>query len=194
MRPRPHYLLFVVLICAVTLAMPTMASADSLTGTVDISWLRPNTFTVTNTGTIAAGSSLSCPGASNICAGYNPTTSEVFSVGTSSITYTGAGYVPVTSLYPTLTFDGFDFTNLTFASGGTLVGFTLTTNMSGLTSSDVTFTGSSIEIDLGGTPEDGTFTLNLISSNDVVATPEPGTLTLLGAALIGLFAVALRYR
>jgi hypothetical protein len=117
----------------------------------------------------------------------------VFSVGTSSITYTGAGDVPVTSLYPTYTFDGFDFTDLTFASGGTLVGFTLTTNMPGLTASDVTFTGSSIEINLGGAPEDGTFTRNLISSNDVVATPEPGTLTLLGAALIGLFVVALRY-
>jgi len=115
-------------------------------------------------------------------------------VGSTSLTYNGSGFNPITtSLYPTFAFDGFDFTGLTFASGGTLVGFTLTTNMSGLTASDVTFTGSSIEIDLSGVQEDGTFTLGLISSNDAVLTPEPATLTLLGAGLVGLFCLALKY-
>ena len=196
MRPRTRHGLF-GLIC-VLLVMPSWASADTLTGSVTIDWLRPNASTITNTGTIAVGSALACPGTSQICKGYNPTTSEIFSVGSSSITYNGSGYNPAaTSLYPTLAFDGFDFTGLTFASGATLVGFTLTTNMSGLTASDVTFTGSSIEIDLSGAQEDGTFTLDLITNdpapfNDPVRTPEPATLTLLGAGLIGLLYFARR--
>lgn len=192
MRGNPRYLFAVAIICAL-LVLPSMAAADSLTGSVAISWLRPTVSSITNADTILVGSSISCPGTSQICSGYNPTTSETFSVGSSSITYNASGYVPITSLYPTSTFNGFDFSNLTFASGGTLVGFTLTTNMAGLTSSDVSFTGSSIEINLAGVPEDGTFTLGLVSSNSgSVPAPEPKTLTLLGAGLIALFFLAMR--
>ncbi len=171
-----------VALCALVLS-PGMTRADTLTGSTGITWLYPDGSTTYATDTIADGSSLACPGASPICAGYGDLGSETFSVGPSSISYTASDY-PV-GTYAPASFNGFDFTGLTFASGDSLTGFTLTTNMPGLTASDVTFGSSFIEIDLANLPVDGYFTLDLISGPSV-STPEPSSFLLLGIGLLAL--------
>jgi len=176
-----------VAFCGLMLS-PGITRADDLTGSAGITWLYPNGAMAIGTDTIAVGSSLSCPAdmASPICAGYGEDGSQVFSVGSSTISYEASGY-PTTGGgdYLDTPFDGFDFTGLTFASGNSLTGFTLTTDIAGLTSSDVTFTPSSIEINLAGLPVNGDFTLTLISGTTVPA-PEPSTLVMLGVGLLAL--------
>ena len=105
-----------------------------------------------------------------------------FAGGTDTITYTASGnLIP----YNTVLFNGWDFTGLTFASGSTLVGFALSTDIAGLTPARVSFGPSNIEINLEGLPENGTFTLTLISGSSTT-TPEPSSLLLIGTALAGL--------
>ena len=82
-------------------------------------------------------------------------------------------------------FNGFDFTGLTFASGDSLTGFTITSNSIGLTDADITIGPSSIFINLAGLPIDGSFTLDL-TSGPSVSTPEPSSLLLLGIGLLAL--------
>ena len=64
--------------CALVLS-PGVTRADELTGSTGISWIFGATTFATDT--IAAGSSLSCPGASSICAGYSGYGTETFSAG-----------------------------------------------------------------------------------------------------------------
>jgi PEP-CTERM motif len=172
----------VVLFCALVLS-PGITRADDLTGSTGITWLYPNTGTTFATDTIAVGSTLACPGASPICSGYVDLGTETFGVGTTSISYSVSGY-PVTTYAPG-TFNGFDFTGLTFTDSGSLTGFTLTTDIPGLTTSDVTFGSNFIEVNLAGLPVDGDFTLDLISS-PAVSTPEPSSFLLLGIGLLAL--------
>src|ERR1700681_3356166 len=109
---------------AALLISPVGAHADSLAGSVGINWFSPNTSTTFAKDTIAVGSSLTCPGSSPICAGYGFGT-QTFSVGTAAI----SSAVAYPGAYNSGAFDGFDFTGLTFLSGGPLSGFTLTTNI-----------------------------------------------------------------
>ena len=171
-----------VVFCALVLS-PGVTRADELTGSVGITWLYPSTAKTYATDTIAVGSLLECPGASPICSGYSGLGTETFGVGTTSISYSVSGY-PV-STYAPGTFDGFDFTGLTFTDSGSLTGFTLTTDIPGLTTSDVTFGSNFIEVNLAGLPVDGNFTLDLISS-PAVSTPEPSSFLLLGIGLLAL--------
>ena len=173
--------------CALMLS-PGIARADTLTGSTGISWLYPDTGTSIGSDTIAVGSTLACPGASPICMPYSGYGTETFSVGTSSISYS--------ALFPSgpyldASFDGFDFTGLTFADGGSLTGFTLTTNIPGLTDSDVTFGSNFIEVNLAGLSVNGDFTLDLISS-PTVSTPEPSSFLLLGLGLLALVGLTRR--
>jgi PEP-CTERM motif len=178
-----------VALCALVVS-PGIARADTLTGSTDISWLYPDTGTAIGSDTIAVGSTLACPGASPICAPYLGYGTETFSVGTSSISYS-ALFPPAT--YGGTSFDGFDFTGLTFADGGSLTGFTLTTNIPGLTDSDVTFGSNFIEVNLAGLSVNGDFTLDLISS-PTVSTPEPSSFLLLGIGLLALVGFTRRKR
>jgi hypothetical protein len=82
-------------------------------------------------------------------------------------------------------FNGFDFTGLVFLSGGSLSGFTLTTNIAGLTASSVTFGPSNIEVNLQSLPVTGNFTLDLLSGS-TTATPEPSSLVLMAVGVVGL--------
>lgn len=176
-------------VCCALLFVPLAASADTLTGSADINWLYPSTSTIFATDTLDVGSSISCPSASPLCAGYSGLGSETFSLGSSTVSLVVSGYPA--SDYAVASMNGFDFAGLTFLGGGSLTGFTLTTNMPGLSASDVAFGPSSIEVNLEGLPVNGEFTLDLISSSGAIATPEPSSLVLLGAgvgllALIGL--------
>jgi PEP-CTERM motif len=171
----PVYALAIAAVACALLLSPGGVRADSLTGSVGITWLFPNTSTSIASDTIAVGSSLSCPGASSLCAFFPG--SAAFSVAPSSISYTAS----IGSQYAVDPFNGFDFTGLTFLGGGSLTGFTLATDIAGLSPSNVTFGPSFIEINLQGLPTDSFFTLNLISS-----VPEPASLALLGTGLLAL--------
>jgi hypothetical protein len=181
---RLYFYLLAAATVAAVLFLPVGAYADSLTGAVGINWFFPNTSTTFAKDTIAVGSSLSCPGSSPICPGYGFAT-QTFSVGTSAI----SSAVVFPGAYQSVAFDGFDFTGLTFLSGGPLSGFTLSTDIAGLTNSDVTFGPSNIEINLQGLPVGGDFTLGLLSGS-TTATPEPPSLALLAAGVLGLLGFA----
>jgi hypothetical protein len=173
--------------CALVVS-PGITRADGLTGSAGISWLYPDAGTTIGSDTIAVGSTLACPGASPICVPYGGYGTETFSVGTSSISYS-ALFPP--STYGDTSFDGFDFTGLTFAGGGSLTGFTLTTDIPGLTDSDVTFGSNFIEVNLAGLSVDGDFTLDL-TSGPADSTPEPSSFLLLGIGLLALVGFARR--
>ena len=166
---------------AAVLISPVGAHADSLTGSVGINWFSPNTSTMFAKDTIAVGSSLNCPGSSPICVGYGFGT-ETFSVGAAAISST---VVYPGSYNNNGAFNGFDFTGLAFLAGGSLSGFTLTTNIAGLTTSNVTFGPSNIEINLQSLPVTGNFTLNLLSGG-LTAAPEPSSLALMTLGVLGL--------
>jgi hypothetical protein len=85
-------------------------------------------------------------------------------------------------------FNGFDFTGLAFLSGGSLSGFTLTTDIAGLTTSSVTFGPSNIEVNLQSLPVTGNFTLNLLSGG-LTAAPEPSSLVLMALGVLGLLSL-----
>ena len=174
------YVLAAATVGAAVLLSPVGAHADSLAGSVGINWFSPNTSTTFAKDTIAVGSSLSCPGSSPICTGYGFGT-QTFSVGASAI----SSAVVYPGSYNSGAFNGFDFTGLAFLSGGSLSGFTLTTNIAGLTNSDVTFGPSNIEINLQSLPVSGDFTLNLLTGG-TTATPEPSSLALVAVGVLGL--------
>ena len=174
----------VAVFCGLMLS-PGITRADDLTGTVGISWIADGTTYAT--GTIPVGSSLSCTtSTSSICTDFAGLGTETFSVGTSSVSYSISGF-PAGDYSGTT--NGFEFADLTFASGDPLIGYTIASSSYPLTASDITLGPSSIFIDLTGFPFDGSFTIDLISG-PAVGTPEPSSLALLGIGLLGLIGFA----
>ena len=88
-----------------------------------------------------------------------------------------------------------DFSNLVFDDASTLVGFSLDTDLAGLTAANVSFTSNSIEFNAQGltfTELPYHITLNLVTTTSASSVPEPLTLSIVGAGLAG--AVAMRRR
>ena len=172
-------LMYAAIAFIVLIFVPSQAAADSMVNTVKLTSLYP-TFTtpLAPSEVIAVGSSLSCPNASiGLCLGTS--SSIVYTIGTNSIDFT----TNAIGTYSPASFNGYDFSGITFASGGSLIGFTLATNIAGLTAEDVSFGPSDISINLQGlslTGPSSFFTLTPVPS------PEPGVLTMLGGGLLGL--------
>lgn len=156
---------------ALTLALcGTAASAGPvLVGTVTDSYLYPTSSSVFATSTITVGTPVTCPGSDPICAPFaEPATLSASGLTLSVEEDAGSSYNPAS-------FNGIQFSNLVFSDGSHLTGFTLDTDLAGLTASDISFTGNSIEYNAQGLVFSGApyhITLGLITSSSV---PEPAS-------------------
>jgi hypothetical protein len=181
---------FAPLVVVMTLAAP-LAHAG-LIGSVTISELFPTSTTVFGGGTdsLAVGGSLSCPGSSPLCTSNYFANAATLSVTSSAISVTEQ----CCTSYSTAAFNGYEFSNLTFADGGHVASVILTSaNMPGISSGDISIDSFfDVFINLQGVTvgadSAGTFTLTLSEA------PEPSSYLLVGTALAGLGFLALRRR
>ena len=168
---------------AFALALPAAAAPSLIGDNVTINWLFPDTSTLfaTTTVTVGAGVEVTCPGPNPLCAGFAvPATIDI---GATSIFVTEAAG----SAWNPGAFNGLDFTSLDFGPGIFLTGFSLSTDLVGLTASRISFTGHSISFnaeDLSFRTAPYTIRLDLITSEFTV--PEPSTVALLALGFAAL--------
>ncbi|CAH0351714.1 PEP-CTERM sorting domain-containing protein [Aquabacterium sp. CECT 9606] len=150
------------------------------------------TALASSTVTVGAAVEVSCPDALELCASTNASGNglldgEYIDVGSTSIS--GQFLAPFTAVSGD-TFNGLVVSGLNFGEGYVLTGFTLTTNISGLDASAVSFTTSSLSMNwLGLDPSvttDGTAVGTFSLALQVSAVPEPSSalLTLLGLSFL----------
>ena len=165
---------------AFALALPAAAAPSLIGDNITINWLFPDTSTLfaTTTVTVGAGVEVTCPGPNPLCAGFAvPATIDI---GATSIFVTEAAG----SAWNPAAFNGLDFTSLDFGPGIFLTGFSLSTDLAGLTASRISFTGHSISFnaeDLSFRTAPYTIRLDLITNE--LEVPEPSTFALLCLAL-----------
>jgi hypothetical protein len=159
------------------------ARADSLIGdTVTATYLHD--ASVVASSNILVGSpfpEVSCPGGfsgAGICPAFEEAATIDIEALTIDLNEDGGGQ------YGVYTFNGIDYTNLTFGDGDVVSGFTLSTNLPGLTPSDVSFTGNSIEFNAEGLPFPNDYYIDLTLTTSPV--PEPRALILLLTTLLAL--------
>jgi hypothetical protein len=159
------------------LPLPTTAAPTLIGDNVTINWYFPDLATLfATTGVlVGGGAEVTCPGGDPLCAGFvRPATVDIGA--TSIVISEEAG-----STWSGGAFNGFDFTSLDFGAGITLVGFTLTTDLAGLTNANISFTANSISFNAAGLSFlDAPYTIRL---DLITSAPEPGTLALLVIAL-----------
>ena len=190
-------------------SLPTDAGSGTMPGgtttaatldgsTVTISLVYPTLDNVLASGTVTVGSAVevacSASASTNLCASTNETGNGLLDgeyIDLSGTTISAQLLAPFTSASGD-SYNGIVFSDLNFGSGYAITGFTLTTNISGLDASDISFTATSLSINLLGLDPSnttdgsgvGTFSITL----QVTAVPEPATasLALLGVAALGL--------
>lgn len=175
MQLKQSTILVAALVAAVS-ASPL--SASTLVGNITANYLYPNSGTVYSTSTFSAGSSVTCPG-TGICAAFaEPAT--IWGGGSAVGVTEDAG-----SSYSPAAFNGVQFAGLTFGDGSHIVGFTLDTDLAGLTAADIAFGANWISynaqgLSFGSAPYH--VTLKLITS-----APEPASwaMMLVGFGAIG---------
>jgi PEP-CTERM motif-containing protein len=178
-----------LVVAAFALALPAAAAPSLIGDDVTINWLFPDISTLfaTTTVTVGAGVEVTCPGPNPLCAGFAvPATIDI---GATSIVITEAAG----SAWNPAAFNGLDFTSLDFGPGITLTGFSLSSDLAGLTPSRISFTDHSISFnaeDLSFRTAPYVIRLGLITSE--LEVPEPSTVALLGLALAA--AVVIRRR
>jgi hypothetical protein len=175
-----------------TFAFSAAANASPvLTGGYTASYIFPDDGAVFTSSDLTVGVTTSCPGADAICSATFAEPTTILASGLSITLHEDGG-----SSYTSAAFNGLEFSNLVFSDGSHITGFNLVTDLPGLSSSNVSFTGNSIEYNGQGDVFDNayTVTLNLITntSSSTAPVPEPVTLSLFGAGLVG--AAALRRR
>ena len=157
---------------------------------VVISYLEPDMSTVvaSQTVTVGPGPEVTCPGSragGGICGAL--VEASTIDIGSSFITFNEASG----GRYNATTFNGMLFSGLNFGPGYYLSDFELSTNLPGLTPSDISFTPTSIEFNASG--------LSFYSSPyfiilDLTSVPEPETYGLFGVAIVGFGCLQLSRR
>ncbi|MGH6647445.1 PEP-CTERM sorting domain-containing protein [Aquabacterium sp.] len=174
----------------------TSTSTGTLTdSSVTIGYFYNDLTTALASSTVTVGSAVevSCPDATlNLCASTNATGNglldgEYIDVGSTAIS--GQLLAAFTAASGD-TYNGLVFSGLNFGDGYLLTGFTLTTNISGLDASDISFTSTSLSMNLLGidpsVTTDGTSLGTFSVALQVSAVPEPSSalLMLLGIPLL----------
>lgn len=153
--------------------------ADTLIGdTITANYLHDSTITASSNILVGAPfPELTCPGGfsgAGICAAFAEATTIDIGALTIDLNENGG------AVYGVFTFDGVDFTNLNFGNGDTISGFTLATNLPGLTNADISFTAHSIEFNAEGLAFPNSYYIDLT----LTTAPEPRSLALLLTMLL----------
>jgi hypothetical protein len=159
-------------------------AAVSLVGTdVTLNYLFPSVTQVFGSTVLPVTTdptTLDCPAhGSGVCSAFAE--SAAITIGADSFTVVeNSG-----SSYTTASFNGVEFSNLDFGPGEKITGFSLLTNLTGLTPADISFTGDSIRYDASGLSfQNSPYFVTLTVTT---AVPELSTyaMTLLGFAGLG---------
>jgi hypothetical protein len=189
----PHQFLTRVLVAAFLVCVP--AYAGLIGSNADIVWLYPdsNSILVSQTVAVGPGIEVTCGTALPFCDPFDTNSIvSTFDIDDSTVTLGFSAIGQSTSDFGATAFNGYDFRNLTGL--GTITGFALNTDFPGFTSSRVSFTPSSIAVNMQGLLIEGTSSIQLQLITDQVAIPEPSGAQLMTGGIALLTALVFRRR